>query len=591
MNKHFEKTIDFIVKYHAGIILIAVYASLAAALCVFSSGELFYRLSFETGEVGNYDSYLYFTVGHGFAEGVPLYSGMYENKGPMIFILSALSYKLFGNFRMMNFLSFTSFVTVLVLPAVFCSVAAVKHKTKWFVLVPAMICATGASILFVDFSQNNCEAVQVEIFGSAACLIALICSYLTDFGKPGKFYSPQVILCGAFTAVSALFKEPFALLCAAGILLMCHKKEDLIYRVLFPAMWCAATFVIVLVATGSFVPYFTVYINNMLSTHVTKYGSPFERALDVTKVFNYYGNFSDLLPVVIVFAAALTVVREILFHYSDSVVVNVILKSVCALKPAVVLFTGTFAVGLGGQYYNHHYVFFIPVVYAFMMCATDLMLSREAIFPGVKELKKAFSAQSGLSAPDEKTDATDNEKPVTEKLAAEKSSLTLFAKLYVLPLLIIAVCLECFAATRTPTPAYEAYKTVVTRSAEVKEHAAYIDEVLDIVGEDTYLWMGFNGYIPTAYTKHLPSGPCFAQDANNFAEADTYFATQFKRQLKSANVIVYSRLNVGALGEYASTYVKNNFTTEKPASLASADITAPESLRFIIYYRKTAFEF
>lgn len=138
-------------------------------------------------------------------------------------------------------------------------------------------------------------------------------------------------------------------------------------------------------------------------------------------------------------------------------------------------------------------------------------------------------------------------------------------------------------------PAYKQNDGVIERVRTLKEDAAYLDGVLDAAGEETYLWIGFNGYNPYAFTKHLPSGPCFAQDPYNFREEDGFFADSFKKQLSGVNVIVFCRLDVGVITQETEAYIRENFTVTVPESVAKARLTAPETFVWKLYFRTDAF--
>jgi 4-amino-4-deoxy-L-arabinose transferase-like glycosyltransferase len=89
------------------------FTSLFFVSCFFilrAAPEVFGRLGYELHEIANWDTGMYYTIGKGLAHGITPYSGLYENKPPMIFLLSAISYKLTSGYYLVNILSFFSFL-------------------------------------------------------------------------------------------------------------------------------------------------------------------------------------------------------------------------------------------------------------------------------------------------------------------------------------------------------------------------------------------------------------------------------------------------------------------------------------------------
>ena len=129
-------------------------------------------------------------------------------------------------------------------------------------------------------------------------------------------------------------------------------------------------------------------------------------------------------------------------------------------------------------------------------------------------------------------------------------------------------------------------------SHNTKINAKYIDDILDATGEKTYLWIGFNGYNPYAYTKHLPSGPCFAQDENNFKDENNFFVTSFLSQLESVNIIVMknNQFELGVISDKVRDYVFENFCVQQPDCVINAEINKPETFSHIILYRNNIFQ-
>lgn len=132
---------------------------------------------------------------------------------------------------------------------------------------------------------------------------------------------------------------------------------------------------------GLYSPYFTIYIKNMFSAHITKYGSPLKRMQNVGKLFADMTNFSFALPLLVAFAFLAVVYSECAKKYAKGDVRNFFFKFLNALKPLAALYAASFAVGLGGQYYNHHYIF-----------CPALLLSAAALYGGCPAVRKRRGA-------------------------------------------------------------------------------------------------------------------------------------------------------------------------------------------------------
>lgn len=553
----FSKFRSFIKAHSAQLFLAFLLVALSAATVAACLPELFGRLSYEGQEIGNWDTYLYYTVGHALKEGKIPYADMYENKPPMIFILASLSYNLTGGYRLVNFFSLLAFLTILLLPPLFVLLLWKKKKPNALFASFVLLLVFGSAAFFAIYAEERSGEVQIEALGSACVLLSLFFAALTEASASRRicFYSPQVVLNGVFLGLGIMFKEPFLLVGAAAILLFCHSKKDLLYKLFFPLCYAGVTCVVVLLSAGCILPYFTIYIKNMFSAHITKYGSPFKRMQNIGKLFVDMTNFSFALPILVSFSFFAAVCGESAKRYSEHAVRNLFFKIFNALKPLAALYAASFAVGLGGQYYNHHYIFALPYYLALLLYTAECLLS--------VDLKTLFSSAAQ-----------------PEKLRKALS----------VPLIICMFTASIFTAVGFwQRPAYKQNIEVIERVRELKEDAAYLDGVLDAAEEETYLWIGFNGYNPYAFTKHLPSGPCFAQDPYNFREKDSFFVKAFQEQLSSVNVIVFSRLNVGIVTAETEEYIRENFTTALPENVAEAALAVPETFVWKLYFRTNAF--
>ena len=223
----------------------------------------------------------------------------------------------------------------------------------------------------------------------------------------------------------------------------------------------------------------------------------------------------------------------------------------------------SFAVGLGGQYYNHHYIFALP---CYILCVILLLESIYSIFLTTTTLQ-AETAQ--------------------ETAEQENPLLRTFVKLGKACLGVLTV-LSLTGIYLLPKPDYAHYDKILAYSVSMKKDAKYLDEVLDALDEATYQYFGFNGPIVYAYTEHDPLGPVFFQDPNNLTDESSFFAENLVAQMDETNVYVVSYIRCGVLNDYVNSYIAENFTLLQQSEQAAlvSHIEKPATFTYKIYVRK-----
>lgn len=144
-----------------GIIFFSLLISIAGR-------EIYMRLSYELHEVYTADNSLYFAVGKGMLHGYAPYRDLYENKPPMVFLLSAISYALTGNFYLVNIICFVNIIILIVLPLVFLW----KNKADSSLLTTLLLAFAilTISLLLALYGEARSGEGQVELYG-ATCLV------------------------------------------------------------------------------------------------------------------------------------------------------------------------------------------------------------------------------------------------------------------------------------------------------------------------------------------------------------------------------------------------------------------------------------
>ncbi|MBQ3330550.1 MAG: hypothetical protein IJG87_05165 [Ruminococcus sp.] len=509
------------------LLLMTVSAAVIFAL-VFKS-----IVSFELNHAYNWDSPLYWAVGRGMINGLKPYAEMYENKPLGIFLVSALSFLLTDDTVICNIVSVLAVFLTAILP-----VTAIigDRKTTEKNDNAAVMCASGymivlfTGLMLAFYSEKRSGGFQVEAIGAAFSIlfICLVKKRKNDESRPKRVIltlSSALAVCCA-----VMFKEPFLLISVFGALLFVDSFKGFLRNILLPCLIGGAFFAAVLAVTGVFVPYFTIYFKQMFETRLSG-SSAFLRAFNVLKVFKDLWRVSHFLFVLILLLMTLMLLRMFLNRKSTAGFVFDVVKVIAAV------FIASFCVGLGGQYFNHHYVFAVPVYCAFVIIGSPFLFQ--------------FKPQRI---------------PVTVSV------------------LLLGVLILISSARKIGLP----YKYSHTEDFSlVKTKAEYVDLLLDYYGAERYQFIGFNEDEKFfGLTKHSPQGPVFVQDPVNFISKNTWFYQSFAEQLNECDVIILDYYSAPGTLELVETAVESDFT-ETPAR--EFDVSPPDGFDCQIYYRTSKF--
>jgi hypothetical protein len=148
------------------------------------------------------------------------------------------------------------------------------------------------------------------------------------------------------------------------------------------------------------------------------------------------------------------------------------------------------AVGMGGTFYPHHYIFAVPLLLAPLF----LLMQR---------------------LPDD-----------TSKQAWVRASFVVLA----------------LATVNIPWTRAKVFRERVAVSnkldAQSRESAVIIDGLLDRLHVDRYMYLGPGGFLPTPFTRHAPLGPLFFQQVMFFGGQYPSFVAKFWQDLDEAQVVV-----------------------------------------------------
>lgn len=509
-------------------ILFIISTSAVFLIIINSIKNIIQHLTCELQLSFTWDTPIYWAVGRGLLNGLKPYADLFETKPPGVFLLSALSFSLTNDVFLGNVFSFLCLVVIGIAPilATFFYLKSNKSSTLY-----------GYSLLFTSFvfgtllmlyCQIRSGQIQVEGFGAAFTILYILAIRFIKV-ENNKFYSPVIFVSSFFLMVAGMFKEPFVLVAIACSLLFIHSFKELLFKLVLPLAYGGIFGIAILLPTGSLMPYIKIYLPHMLGSHISVYGSPFERGFDFSKLLEDISGFSLLFSFSIfilffsflfIFAKNLCTKKGISF-----LVFNI-------MKLFVIIYLPIFAVGLGGQYYNHHFVFAAPFYFSLFV----------------------FFILNFKS----------------EALHFQKT---------VLAFLIISLCLSSLLL-----PHYKYDEQVLKINPQLRTEAKYVDTLLDAVDEERYQFLGFNGNLFYGFTKHSPLGPVFFQDPNNFLNEENWFFENLITQLQKANIVIIDKVNVHSFDETVNNILKENFT-EEPYPEAKA-IEKPQSFHYKIMYRK-----
>lgn len=511
----------------AGLLLLPLYrqrqlhamAFVVAALTGYVFWEFYMQLQYELSGVYTADTPIYWAMGQGIRNGLIPYETLFETKPPGIFLYAALALSIEKSFWIGNLLQALALVVTALIPWLGTLVVHGRGRDRWYLQVVAL--CFGVSLAL--YAAIRSGEIQVESFGAA--WIAVYALLLTLY--PRMRYGLWVALAAMALLLGVGMKEPFILPALAASLLLSPSFRGWLKTFLAPLTIAVLTGAVILLLMGSLGAYLEHYLTFMLGDHVVTYGSPIERALQLGRLFDDLKAFHAIWGWMIAGMAAFVAVAELLVLEHGGVE-QMVLRLVKVIAAVLLV---SLAVGLGGQYYNHHFVFAVPL-YAAMF----LYLIR--IRPHLPErLGNALLATLLLAT-------------VTVLMDLPKIG-------------------DLHRA-----------RQMQRMTQSVRAEAAYVDEVLRRKGVDRYLFIGGNGAQLYAFTEHSPLGPLFFQ--YDIWLSRPTFRERFLQRLKTADLIVYQQVNLLSLRRQVDGYIAGHFTTRPWEEAAMVPRLFP---RYTIYFR------
>ncbi len=484
------------------------------------------RLNYELEGPFTWDTPMYWTVGRAFLEGKTMYLEMFENKPPVIFLLSAMSYSLTRDYFLLNGLSF--FIHLSIIPMIMLIAYKVK-RSLWMILL-GLILGLFSSL----YSFMNSAYVQVEAFGFYFALI-----YLLIFYSNQRKYSLLIsAIEGFFLMLATLTKEPFYLVLFGISFILFKSWAQWRYHFFYASMFGGIFGVVFLIITQSFIGYVFVYLPHMFTSHVGYYGSPFTRGFNLFFLIrdlqfhltNFFGLFMVLCFVVIF--NQLVFRKDLLFSTKNWY------SFLSPFQYAIAIYLASFAVGLGGQYYNHHFVFASPIY-----VVLGINLSKNLLDMNGSLFQLIFQRFLTIS--------------------------------YTLGIMVTLLFLPSF---NEPLP-------LLTWQSQMRLHAKFVDRLTDYFQVDTYQFIGFNGPQFYGHTEKLPKGPVFFQDPRNFQSHDSWFVQTFFTQLEEVSLILVHHVDLGVAQAQFNEIIMEEFVLVNQTNILIDILEKPQTFTDRIYLR------
>ncbi|HKO49891.1 MAG TPA: hypothetical protein VJV79_19305 [Polyangiaceae bacterium] len=452
-----------------------LYAACAAAVRIWYECHLPY----------NPDTSVYWAVGNGIVHGLTPWKDLFETKPAGIFLLSALSYRLLGNGHLTNVTQILSLLTIALSPAVYAR-RIWRARGNCVAVLPIFVVLWALVIDQASFVADYAGEVQTETHALPGLIL-----YMLFLGARGRLGFACRTL-GVLIAIG--MKEPFVLAVPAVYLLLDPDTRSPWPDFFGPLALAGTIGAVSLLLVGWLPAYLGIYLKAMAGGHIQVTGSPWTRvaaALDNTWVA--LTQHSPLLPFVLLFLAAVYVFSPESPRSLDSRRVVLRLQ---ALFLAMLL--ASLAVGLGGQFYPHHYMFATPVHLAILFA----LMASLARFPNA-----AHWQRGGL-----------------------------------IGLVLICLLVPKWVTMKSFGPLLAAHRN---EDEDARRAAGTIDAVLDRLKIDRYLWIGHPGRSPLPFTNHSPLGPLFFQQVHFFGGQFPWLASEFDKRLHEAKLLVLANYMTG----------------------------------------------
>lgn len=495
--------------------------------------DLALRLWYEFQGRYNGDSGLYWTIGRGILNGLVPYRDLFENKPPGIFLISALSLFMTGDTRLgfdLQALAIAGFPFVFVFFVLEWPIRCARYRWAAFMMFSFVL-----GSIFGLYTAVQSGAFQVESFGAVfGSVYALILALRgATMRMRDIFFAAICLLC------SIGMKEPFLLTNFVVCVVLLPKPHTWIRAFFIPLGISALAGASFLFLTGWLQPYVGLHLDYVFNHHILSAGSPWVRGFQLHMLIDDLRQWASYFPILMILLFLNFFWQRL---HNAKTWFAVILHTTLVV---ISLYLVTLAVGLGGEFYNHHFVFAVPAYVALGF----------------------FSLRCFGTRLDENSHDNHRWGSIGDAL------------------LISVVVSTGIVAVQIPKVDYASdFSWMVADTTFQRNFAERIDGILDRCGLSRYLFLGGNLSQPYGFTKHSPYGPIFNNAGRFFEPSETWFRQKFLEALSASDLIVFNSLQADDLTLQARTTIDTFFTTT-PWSCAGQQ---PPVRGYTLYYR-TAF--
>jgi len=322
--------------------------------------DLGWTLAYEWHRPYVADNVLFIAMGRAIVNGLTPYVDLFENKPPVIFLLAALSLRLFDTIILGRMLQI---LTILVIPLItgFCGYRLLQRSTekseRWMDTLIVLLFGFVLAVL----TSKWAGAFYPESFGIMFSLL-----YIAWFVTTRTSAWPAVLLGGMFVAGALGFKEVFLFSLLGIALVLSKSRPEFVVKFCLPLCVAVAIGALVLLVLGYLIPYITVDLSYLLRWHgdfmslVHPEAAPFwQRGLPLSSFWHTAARVSVAFPLLIVLLWSILLMQ---------------FRSLWRTRRAIiafcVLFGATYSAVFAGQIAGgktHHYAVSLPFLVALLL--------------------------------------------------------------------------------------------------------------------------------------------------------------------------------------------------------------------------------
>lgn len=382
------------------------------------------------------------------------------------------------------------------------------------------------SISWVDFQAANGHPWQTEQFSA---LFAIAYAFLLVSAKHSWWHTTLL----AISLLGAIgFKEPFLISCLAAALLVDARPSALKQNFLVPLGIAAILGMIIMALTGTLLPYLTYDLPMVFGFRLTGFADPlWMRFLGTHKILLRFERAAPLLPIV----AVATSIALAWFNWKTSPKPSALLRATGVTILIIVL--GTFSVGIGGDFQDHHFAVLTP-------------LAAALIFLVLKNCIKQHKTK----------------------------------RAHLMCILLLLVSSISILLT-SPKINWSALQSQKEEEQKLRSVAAGVDTVLDHCNVDRYLYIHPTGKLRLdGFTAHSPINHALFMSIDNAFQNGQTFLDESLLRLSLAKIIVLSTDGFtpnNDIGDVIAKYMLTTFTASPP----DCALPLPEIPGFFLAFR------